>query len=110
MCVCVCVCVYVCVCVCVCVCERERERERESLEEVSYGKMVGLSQQGAWTRWEDVRKKRVRWSDCWRPDFNEIRFLIKSVYDVLPSPTNLHIWGKIEIWREIRVSLVKCKS
>ena len=21
---------------------------------------------------------------------------IKSVYDVLPSPTNLHIWGRIE--------------
>ena len=58
--------------------------------------MVGLSQQGAWTRWEDVEKKRVTWSDCWRPDFNEVRFLIKSVYDVLPSPTNLHIWGKIE--------------
>ena len=64
---------------------------REGVEEGRYGKMVGLSQQGAWTRWEDVEKKRVTWSD-----FNEIRFLIKSVYDVLPSPTNLHIWGKIE--------------
>ena len=58
--------------------------------------MVGRSQQGTWTRWEDVEKKRVTWSDFWQPDFNEIRFLIKSVYDVLPSPTNLHIWGKIE--------------
>ena len=58
--------------------------------------MVGLSQQGAWTRWEDVEKKRITWSDCWRPDFSEIRFLFKSVYDVLPSPTNLHIWGKRE--------------
>ena len=72
------------------------EEVREGVEEGRYGKMVGLSQQGAWTRWEDVEKKRVTWSDCWRPDFNEIRFLIKSVYDVLPSPTNLHIWGKIE--------------
>ena len=64
--------------------------------EVRYCKMVGLSQQGAWTRWEHVEKKRITWSDCWRPDFSEIRFLIKSVYDVLPSPTNLHIWGKRE--------------
>ena len=72
------------------------EEVREGVEEGRYGKMVGLSQQGAWTRWEDVEKKRVTWSDCWRPDFNEIRFLIKSVYDVLPSPTNLYIWGKIE--------------
>ena len=68
---------------------------REGIE-VSYCKMVGLSQQGAWTRWEDVDKKRITRSDCWWPDFSEIRFLIKSVYDVLPSPTNLHIWGKRE--------------
>ena len=64
--------------------------------EVRYCKMVGLSQQGAWTMWEDVKKKRITWSDCWRPDFSGIRFLIKSVYDVLPSPKNLHIWGKRE--------------
>ena len=57
--------------------------------------MVGLSQLGAWTRWEDIEKKRITWSDCWRPDFSEIQFLIKSVY-VLPNPTNLHIWGKRE--------------
>ena len=69
---------------------------REGVEEVRYGKMIGLSQQGAWTRWEDVEKRRVTWSDCWRPDFSENRFLIKSLYDVLPSPTNLHIWGKRE--------------
>ena len=68
----------------------------EGVEEVRYGKMVGLSQQGAWTSWEDVEKNRITWSDCWRLDFSEIRFLIKSVYDVLPSPTNLHIWGKRE--------------
>ena len=67
------------------------EEVREGVEEGRYSKMIGLSQQGAWTRWEDVEKKRVTWSDCWRPDFNEIWFLIKSVYDVLPSPTNLHI-------------------
>ena len=42
------------------------EEVREGVEEGRYGKMVGLSQQGAWTRWEDVEKKRVTWSDCWR--------------------------------------------
>ena len=45
---------------------------REGVEEGRYGKIVGLSQQGAWTRWEDVEKRRVTWSDCWQPDFNEI--------------------------------------
>ena len=70
---------------------------RVGVEKVRYCKMVCLSQQGAWTRWEKVeKKKRITWSDCWRPDFSEIRFLIKSVYDVLPSPTNLHVWGKRE--------------
>ena len=68
----------------------------EGVKEVRYGKMVDLSQQGTWTRWENVEKRRVTWSDCWRPDFSGIRFLIKSVYHVLPSPTNLHIWGKRE--------------
>ena len=63
--------------------------------------MVGLSQQGAWTRWKDVEKKRITWSNCWRPDFSEIRLLIKSVYDVLSSPTNLHIWGKREKLKQI---------
>ena len=73
-----------------------QEEVCEGLEEVRYCKMVGLSQQGAWTRWEDIEKKRITWSDCWRSDFSEIRFLIKSVYDVLPSPSNMHIWGKRE--------------
>ena len=35
-----------------------QEEVREGVEEVHYCKMVGLSQQGAWTRWEDVEKKK----------------------------------------------------
>ena len=77
-------------------CRLIQEEVHADVEEVRYCKMVSLSQQGAWTRWENVEKKRITWSDCWRPDFSEIQFLIKSVYDVLPSPTNLHIWGKRE--------------
>ena len=34
-----------------------QEEVREGVEEVRYCKMVGLSQQGAWRRWEDVEKK-----------------------------------------------------
>ena len=36
-----------------------QEEVREGVEEGRYVKMVGLSQQGAWTRWKDVEKKRV---------------------------------------------------
>ena len=42
-----------------------QEELREGVEEVRYSKMVGLSQQGAWTKWDDVEKKRDTWSDCW---------------------------------------------
>ena len=50
-----------------------QEEVREGVEEVRYCKMVGLSQQGAWTRWEDVEKKGITWSYCWWPDFSKIR-------------------------------------
>lgn len=67
---------------------------RAGIEETRYCKMVGLSSQGAWTKWQGVEQKKISWSDYWRSNFGEISFLIKSVYDVLPSPSNLYIWGK----------------
>ena len=39
-----------------------QEEVREGVEEVRYCKIVSLSQQGAWTKWEDVEKKRITWS------------------------------------------------
>ena len=53
-----CVCVYIYIYI-----YKGKERRKLILEEVRegvevrYGKMVGLSQQGAWKRWEDVEKK-----------------------------------------------------
>ena len=58
--------------------------------------MVNLSQQGAWTKWEGVKKKKITWQQLWRSDFSEVRFMIQLVYDILPSPSNLQIWGKSE--------------
>ena len=71
-----------------------QEEVRAGVEEERRSKMVGLSQQGAWTRWENTLRRKVTWSDFWRADFYNIRFLVQSVYDTLPSPANLHIWGK----------------
>ena len=49
---------------------REKERRvllqkevREGIEETRLAKMVGLSQQGAWTRWENYVWRRITWSD-----------------------------------------------
>lgn len=38
----------------------------------------------------------ITWSDFWQSDMCCIRFLIQAVYDTLPSPANLHTWGKTE--------------
>ena len=69
---------------------------RANIEESRICKMVGLSQQGAWTRWESIQQRKVTWTEFWKSNFNRIRFLIQAVYDVLPSPANLHIWGKVD--------------
>ena len=71
-----------------------QKKEREGMEETWLAKMVGLSQQGVWTRWENYVRRRITWLDLWRSDFSHLRFQIQAVYDVLPSKSNLHTWGK----------------
>ena len=56
--------------------------------------MVGLSRQGAWTRWENFVKRKIRLSDDWPADASRLKFLVQSVYYVLLSPANLFTWGK----------------
>ena len=69
---------------------------RRSKEEKRGEKMVGMRQHGAWTKWESMVKRKITWSDLWRNEIT-IRFLIRSVHDILHSPTNLLIWKKSEI-------------
>ena len=40
--------------------------------------------------------KKVTWSELWRMEPLRISFLLRSVYDVLPSPSNLLKWGLLE--------------
>ena len=70
-----------------------QQEVRAGVEETRITKMVGLAQQGAWTRWNNYERRKVTWADCWRTDFSRFKFLIQAVYDVLPSPSNLHRWG-----------------
>ena len=79
--------------------QRQRARKKDALakkymEETRLAKMLGLSQQGAWTRWENYVRRRITWWDLWRSDFGHLRFQIKEVYDGLPSPSDHHTWGK----------------
>ena len=67
---------------------------RNSEEEARTSRAVQLGPQGAWTTWEGVPNRNVKWSELWKMTRTKARFLIRSVYDVLPTPTNLCIWGK----------------
>ena len=67
---------------------------REGIEETRLAKMVGLYQLGAWTRWKNYIRRRITWLDLWKAYLSQLRFQIQAVYDLLPSPSNLHTWGK----------------
>ncbi|KAL3970378.1 polycystin 1L2 [Sarotherodon galilaeus] len=70
-----------------------KERRLLILEEVQ---MVQLRQQGVWTRLEQAVERKVTWNELWKAEPQRIKFLIQAVYDVLPSPSNLFTWGKVE--------------
>ena len=66
---------------------------RAAVEEERSSRAVGMRQQGAWTRWEQAVERKITWTDLWRAEPHRIKFLVQAVYDVLPSPSNLHCWG-----------------
>ncbi|KAL4008469.1 hypothetical protein ACER0C_002321 [Sarotherodon galilaeus] len=72
------------------------EEVRAGVEEKRTSQVVQLRQQGAWTRWEQAVERKVTWNELWKAEPQRIKFLIRAVYDVLPSPSNLFTWGKVE--------------
>lgn len=65
---------------------------RHQEDDARKAKSVALTTQGAWTRW-DLPRREVSWADLWRLEPFRISFLLRSVYDTLPSPVNLAKWG-----------------
>ena len=57
---------------------------------------VAMRQQGAWTNWEHASTRKITWPELWKSKPARLKFLIQSVYDVLPSPSKLHCWGLAE--------------
>ena len=57
--------------------------------------MTGFSTQGANLRWE-VPQKQIKHNDIIRSSEERLRFLVKSVYDMLPTPANKNRWFKTE--------------
>ncbi|XP_061896860.1 uncharacterized protein LOC133645950 [Entelurus aequoreus] len=69
---------------------------RAEVEEEQTSRMVGMQQQGGWTRWEGALERRVTWSEIRLAEPQRIKFMVQAVYDVLPSPANPHLWGMID--------------
>ncbi|XP_052259364.1 uncharacterized protein LOC127863766 [Dreissena polymorpha] len=75
--------------------ERRRmvqDEVRAAEEEDRRAKAVAMGAQGAWTKWTTTERK-LTWADIWSYEPLRIAFLLRSVYDLLPSPSNLHSWG-----------------
>ena len=68
--------------------ERRREMERERVT-----KAVQQSQQGRWTTWEDVVQRFISWNEIMKMSPYRLAFVIRSIYDQLPSRNNLRRWG-----------------
>ena len=71
--------------------ERRREIERERVT-----KAVQQSQQGRWTTWEDMVQRSISWNEIWKMSLYRLTFVIRSIYDQLPSRDNLRRWGLTE--------------
>ena len=45
--------------------------------------------QSAWTKWENAKDRAVTWRHLEHLEPKKLSFLLKAVYDVLPTPVNL---------------------
>ena len=73
-----------------------QEEVRKMEEESRQAHAVTMRKQGSWLHWEAALTRKLNWNDIWRMEGPRISFLLRSVYDVLPSPTNLCTWGLTE--------------
>ena len=74
--------------------ERRRmvvEKVRDSEEDRRRVRMIGLARQGGHMRWE-VQERRIRPRDIVAMPEDRFKFLVKSVYDLLPTPQNKKLW------------------
>ena len=68
---------------------------REKEEEVRVARIAGLSKQSASLSWR-VLERKITHKDILNSSDLSLRFLIKSVYDLLPTPANKNKWFKTE--------------
>jgi len=61
-------------------------------EECRLAKAAQQSQQGRWIGWESAQPRRITWSDLWTWKPGRLSFVLRSTYDLLPTPANLCRW------------------
>ena len=61
---------------------------RRVQEHARQARVVEMGAQGAWTTWNTTDRK-LTWGDIWKYETLRFSFLLRSVYDLLPSPANL---------------------
>jgi hypothetical protein len=73
------------------------QNEISRMEEVSRQvQAISMNKQGRWTKWDGTRKRSLSWNDIWSMEPLRLSYLLKAVYDVLPTPTNLLQWRLTE--------------
>ena len=71
---------------------------RQVEQESRYIHLVRCNQQGHCLRWEEkVIEQRLNWKEIWEWEPARLSFLLKSTYDMLPTPVNLVIWKISEV-------------
>ena len=66
-----------------------KQRETESREI----HLVQCAQQGQMLNWQElVVERKLGWQEIWQWSTSRLSFLLRSTYDVLPSPRNLVRW------------------
>lgn len=65
-------------------------------EELRISKAASMSSQGRWLNWESTPSKKLSWNDLKWMEPYRISFMLRSVYDLLPTPTNLKLWKLTE--------------
>lgn len=70
------------------------QRVREAAEEDRQVKAIALASQGQWTQWDQVQERPLTWMELWQIDQGKLSFLLRSVTDLLLTPSNLKTWGR----------------
>lgn len=72
------------------------EEVRAIDEERRSATAAGFAKQCAWSCWEEAEQRKLSWPTLAQMEPLRISFLLRSTYDLLPTPTNLKQWGIID--------------